>query len=146
MKVTTEKFGEIEYDESALIAFSDGMLGFPDTSKYILMNTEEGEASPFKWLQSVDDSGPAFLVIDPYLFKPDYNIKLDDSTKNELDIKLKEDYIVMVVVVVYKDPRDSTANLLGPIVINASNKRGKQLVLSNPSYTTKHRILQDTKK
>ena len=35
-----------------------------------------------------------------------------------------------------------TANLLGPLVLNPLNRRGKQLVLAESEYSTKHPIVQ----
>ena len=35
----------------------------------------------------------------------------------------------------------STANLLGPILVNIRTKRGKQIILDDGRYSTKHPIL-----
>jgi flagellar assembly factor FliW len=139
MKITTEKFGEVEFDESSVITFSDGILGFPENKKYVLINTQEN--FPFKWLQDIEDNSLAFLVVDPFIFKPDYIVNLPEIIKNDLDIKLKEDYVVFVIVVVRTDPKESTANILGPLVINVKNKKAKQIVQNNTDYTTQYKLL-----
>jgi flagellar assembly factor FliW len=140
MKINTEKFGDIEFEENAIINFSEGILGFPENKKYILLNADEG--SPFKWLQSLEDMGLTFLLIDPFTFKPDYKVELSESVKEELGgIKSKEDYVVFVIVVIHKDPAESTANLLGPIILNIKNQQAKQIVLSDFNYTTKCQLL-----
>ena len=139
MKITTDKFGEIEYEESAVISFTDGILGFPDSKRYILLNADED--SPFKWLQSVDEAETAFLLIDPTIFRPDYEAKLDANTTADLSITSKDDYVVFVIVVVNADPTMSTANLLGPIILNIKNQSASQIVLNNLEYSTRHPLV-----
>ena len=139
MQITTEKFGEIEFEESAVISFTEGILGFPSSKRYILLNADKD--SPFKWLQSVDDGSLAFLLIDPTVFKSDYKVKLDANTKDELSIGSREDYVIFVIVVVNADPTESTANLIGPIVLNIKNQRASQIVINNPGYSTRHRLI-----
>ena len=39
-----------------------------------------------------------------------------------------------------------TANLLAPLIINATTKKGKQIVLLNKNYSTKHLILEELQK
>ncbi|MBI4795587.1 MAG: flagellar assembly protein FliW, partial [Deltaproteobacteria bacterium] len=38
-------------------------------------------------------------------------------------------------------PQDMTANLMGPLLINLANRRGKQLVLESSPYSHKHPVL-----
>jgi len=139
MKINTEKFGTIEFEERAVISFSEGVLGFQKCKDYILLNADEN--SPFKWLQSIEDMSLAFLLIDPNTFKQDYKVKLDNSAKEALGISTKEDFAVFVIVVIQKDPTKSTANLLGPIVLNVKNQKAKQLVLNDTDYSTKHLLI-----
>ncbi len=46
--------------------------------------------------------------------------------------------MVYSIVVVPEDIRKMTANLLGPIIINHKEKLGKQVILDDSRYTTKH--------
>lgn len=41
MKAATRLFGEIEIDESKIITFEDGIIGFPDMKKFTLIFDEE---------------------------------------------------------------------------------------------------------
>ncbi len=76
MKIQSTRFGEIECDEADLIAFPEGVLGFPEDSRYVLLDPDGG-ASPFKWLQSATSPELAFVVIDAAFLKADYRISLD---------------------------------------------------------------------
>ena len=39
-------------------------------------------------------------------------------------------------------PQNTTINLMAPLVINTSNKRAIQLVLSNSNFAIKHRLFE----
>ena len=48
--------------------------------------------------------------------------------------------LVIVILVVPRDPWGITANLQGPLVINTRERLGIQLVLNVPEYTTRHLV------
>ena len=52
MQLETAHFGVIEFNEDDIIIFPEGIPGFEETKKYILMGNETNEAV-FFWLQSV---------------------------------------------------------------------------------------------
>ena len=60
--------------------------------------------------------------------------------QDKLNIKDEKDVAVYSIVVVPKDVKKMTANLLGPIIINVKERLGKQVILDDPRYTTKHYI------
>jgi flagellar assembly factor FliW len=39
-----------------------------------------------------------------------------------------------------------TANLKAPLIFNLANRKGKQLVLNNAAYTTRHNLLEEVRK
>lgn len=53
MKAATRLFGEIEIDESKIITFEDGIIGFPDMKKFTLIFDEEKEGRPIHFLVTV---------------------------------------------------------------------------------------------
>ena len=72
MNVKTTRFGPIEVDQQRIIVFPEGLLGFPENKKYVLLQTnDEGN---FFWLQSAEIPELAFVVCDPLLFVPDYQV------------------------------------------------------------------------
>jgi flagellar assembly factor FliW len=44
------------------------------------------------------------------------------------------------------NPQNMTANLKAPLVFNLKNRRGKQLILNNPAYTTRHNVMEELKR
>ncbi|MBN2376813.1 MAG: flagellar assembly protein FliW [Sedimentisphaerales bacterium] len=137
MKIQTTRFGLIEVDQSRLLKFPTGVLGFPDITEYALLQTnDEGN---FFWLQALDRSDVAFVVCDPLLFVPDYQVPIRPEDCEQIGLKSMDD--AQVLIIVNKVDRTLTGNIQGPLVINAINRTGRQLVLSEKKYSTRHPLI-----
>jgi flagellar assembly factor FliW len=138
--IATKHFGNIVVREDQIITFSPGLLGFTEFHRYILI--EHGQDSPFLWLQCVEKADLAFVVIDPLFVLPDYQIGPVNGVQKELEVKNLQDLKVLVILTIPPGrPQDMTANLMGPLLINLANRRGKQLVLESSPYSHKHPVL-----
>lgn len=142
MKITTKNFGEIEIQEENIITFKDGIPAFEDNKKFAIIDNP-GDDIPFKWLQSLDDSNLAFIIVNPFIFRPDYEFDIPKPVLEKLQIEAKEDISVYSIVVIPADMTKMTANLSGPIIINIKTNLGKQIILEDNRYTTKHHILEE---
>ena len=137
MKVKTTRFGEIEVDQERIMRFSKGLLGFPDEQEFVLLQTnDEGN---FFWLQSVGRPELAFVVSDPLLFVPDYQVPVKEEDFEQIELKQMAD--AQMLIIVNKIDRTLTGNLQGPLVINATNRLGRQMVLSEKKYSTRHPLV-----
>jgi len=141
MLVETEKFGALEVDPGALIEMPDGLYGFEHAKRFCLL--DHTKAAAFRWLQCVDAPGLAFVVVNPYDFFADYEVELDDQEAAAIELRAPEDALILSLVTLGERAAEATANLVGPIVINARSRKAKQVVLANQAYTTKHRLLPD---
>ena len=74
MKVETTRFGKVTFDESGIILFPEGIPGFTDQKRYVLL--EVSEYAPLKWLQSIDEAWLAFVIVDPLDLLDEYNIHI----------------------------------------------------------------------
>ena len=138
MRVNTTRFGEIEIDEQRIMNFPKGILGFPDNPLFALLQTNnEGN---FFWLQSIERPDLAFVVCDPVLFIPDYQIPVKGDELTQIGLDGLENSQVLIIV--NKVGRSLTGNLQGPLVINVNNRQGKQLVLSEKKYSTRHPLME----
>lgn len=144
MKLSTKHFGEIEIDENSILNFPDGLLAFEDNKRFIIIDNPDEEI-PFHWLQSLDNPNLAFVIINPFLFKKDYEFDIPQTVVKKLQIEEEKDIAVYSIVVVPDDINQMTANLSGPIIINTKNRFGKQIVLEDNRYSTKHYILEELK-
>ncbi len=135
------KTSEIEYTEDQLITFRDGIPGFDEQKIFALL--QDDDYAPFEWLQSIDSSiNLRFAVINPLLVYPNYEPDIGPAQVDDLKITKPEEVQVYVIATIYPDPSKSTVNLMGPIVINAATRQGKQVILDNTDYTTKEPILR----
>jgi len=137
MLINTTRFGPLEVDGDRIITFKDGPLGFPNHQRFALIQTSPDPV--FFWLQSADDPTLAFVVCDPLAFVPDYQVPIRRDDVEALQLADLTD--CQVLVIVNKVGDQLTANLLGPLVIGAHSLLGKQLVLSDKRYSTRHVLM-----
>jgi len=139
LKIKTTRFGEIEFPDDEILTFSEGLIGFEDKKKFVLLPTQE--TSPLFWLQSIEDPDLGFIVAEPWTFVEDYEFELPGETKKKIKIEKEEDVRVLCLVVIPENPEMATMNLKGPIILNLPKRQGQQVVLGE-DYSTKHRIFK----
>ena len=132
MKIATRAFGQIEIDDDRVMKFVGPMLGFEDADKYALVDMDPG--SPFKIMQLVSDPDISFLVTDPNVFFPDYQVQLTKDQAGEIELTDPDKTAVMVVVNIEDGGARLTANLYAPVIVNVENLLGKQIILTGSSY------------
>ncbi len=142
--VETTRFGNIEVGAGALIHFPKGILGFEHRGQYVIVSNDEHE--PFAFLQSAEDPGLAFIIVNPRLFFPNYKVQVDRPEIAELAATDLNRIDTWVIVTVPDEIASMTANLQGPLLINRDRNIGKQVVLMRSPYTTRHYLLDELKK
>ena len=140
-KVSTTRFGEIEVPDDRVLSFPDGLIGFEENRRFTVL--AQGD-SPFQWMQSLDQGDLAFVIINPLVFKPDYQVVLPREELAGIGLGNEADAAIYALVVIPEDPRKMTANLLGPLVINTKNNMAKQVVLTEGAHSPRHPILPET--
>lgn len=140
MKINTRHFGEVEIEEREIVDFPEGVIGFENLRKYVILSRPDEE--PFHWLQSTEDAKTSFVVVNPLLFQTDYDFEVDDETIEELGIEDASDVYLYVIVRLKSEFRDMTANLLAPLLINPKTQKGTQFILHDSGYGLKHKIFQ----
>jgi len=138
--VVTKAYGAVEVDERQKIKFPHGLLGFEKFQEYVLLDAER---QPFYWLQSTELEKVAFVLVNPFLFRPDYELDIDDADLAEIGIVDPESALVFSIVTVPSDGGPMTANLQGPLIINRTDRRARQSILTDPRWKTKHDILAE---
>lgn len=133
MIVASDRLGELDCDEQAILSFPNGLLGFEEHTRFAVVAADEDGS--YSWLQSLDDAGLAFLAIVPTIFFPDYEPDVPDADAAELGITDLSHVQLLALVTVGE--QSVTANLLGPIVVNLRTRTAKQVVLSEQRYSVK---------
>jgi flagellar assembly factor FliW len=144
LKINTRKFGEIEIDQKKIITMPEGLPGFPGFERFVLL--EDAKTAPFCWLQSLDEPNLALIIMDPFLFKSDYQIDLKGfiTIRGWKDVTIEDLLVYVVVNVISKEDtqKSITANLIGPIIVNSKNNEAIQVAISNKNYSHQHNVLE----
>lgn len=138
--VETRLFGSIEIPEEHRLVIPDGIIGFSSCTEFALL-----PAGPehFYWLQSLEHSTLAFLLVDPFPFFSGYAVDLPDATVAELSASTSADVSVLAIVTLSGPGEGATANLQGPLLLNLSSRKGAQFVVPNSAFGTREQIPAD---
>lgn len=135
----SQTLGRVTVSEDQIITFPSGLPGFPDERRFALVNGYFDP--PFYCPQSVDNPALAFVVTDPTALVPEYRPKNGARTLQELGANSPEDLQALVTLTIPPGrPREITANLMSPLLINPEQKVGKQVVIEKPHYSHQHPV------
>ncbi|MET0752714.1 MAG: flagellar assembly protein FliW [Pyrinomonadaceae bacterium] len=109
------------YDEREIINFSEGLIGFPEMRRAVLIPLAEYE--PFCWLAAIDDEKIRFIVVNPREIFADY---APDSKDDEQQ--------TLAIVKISSDWQKTTVNLRAPIFVNPKTQRAAQIILDKSDY------------
>jgi flagellar assembly factor FliW len=142
MELLTTRFGTIVIDEADILTFPEGLIGLPFARQFVLV--QSGESGVFRWLQSVDEPSFALLLADPWELTPDYEVELSDEDVAFLDLDEETPKFVYVTVTIPPGKSHAmTINLLAPLVMNACTRQGRQVILNDERYDTRHPVLAE---
>ena len=150
MSINTRVFGEVDIEESKVIHFENGIIGFPELTDFALIHDSEKEkAAAVRWLQSLQEPAFAMPVMDPLTVKEDYNPEVEDELLKPLGKWTPDDILVLVTMSVPSDITKMTVNLQAPIIVNAEEKKGCQIIVDPENYPVRfpiYEVLNDKKK
>jgi len=136
------KLGELNLKDEDVIVFEEGVPGFEHLKRFVLVFPEE--TYPIGWLLSVEDEGVGLPVVDPRLVRVDYDPEIPQEDLEKLSVTGKEGLILLSVVTIPPGkPEDATVNLLAPILINPTIKKGRQVILYDQGYGLRHKISEE---
>jgi flagellar assembly factor FliW len=138
MNINTKYHGEIDVKEDDVLNFEQGIPGFVNEKKFVLLPLPENDW--FHILQSVSTPQLGFVVTDPFLFTQEYDFEMDQGTVGLLGFTAEKEVKVLTILTMKETLNESTANLQAPIIINLSNNKAKQVILNDTNYQTKHLI------
>ncbi|GAB1409032.1 flagellar assembly protein FliW [Desulfovibrionales bacterium] len=119
------RIGPLTIAPHTVIRFPRGIIGFEALRNFALVEFKPG--SPFRFLQSLENSGLGMLLADPFSFLPSYEVRLANQEERLLKARSVRDLIILVSVTVPKgNPEDTTLNLTGPICVNVQERLGLQ--------------------
>jgi len=129
---TSSRFGEYTVPVETVIEIPSGIIGFPHSTRFVMLDHKP----PFSWLHSVEDPNLAFVVVDGFEFGQQFELKPPVGDK-DTDLKVDDEYAILIIVTVRPDPRLTTANLKAPVFVNMRNRKGVQTIVDDPRYSTR---------
>ena len=121
----------IEVDEEKTITFEQGLIGFSELTRFIVLDHAPG--SKFHWLQSVEKGEIAFPIVDPDHFVDGYVVKPPNALAELIGEFRPDDLFLAVIVTFPQGGGPVTLNLKAPVILNTQKRRGVQLVLEDPN-------------
>ncbi|MBU8771531.1 flagellar assembly protein FliW [Cytobacillus oceanisediminis] len=138
MNIQTKFHGEQEINKEDVINFPSGIPGFLDEKEFYILPLE---GTDLFVLQSVKTTEVAFIVTDPFALFPQYEFDLPKEALEKLEIQSDKDVATFAILTVRDPFEETTVNLQAPLVINQTKKIGKQIILNQTPYQTKHKIV-----
>ena len=143
MKINTRIFGEVDIADEKIVEFPKGIIGFPDLTHFTLIYDEDkGVNAGIRWLQSIEEPTFAMPVMDPLFVKKDYNPVVEDAIFDSIGGIEEDNVLVLVTVTVPKEIEKMTANLKGPIVINAVTRKAIQVIVEGDENEVKFPVYE----
>jgi flagellar assembly factor FliW len=138
--ITTRDLGQRQVDDEKIITFPYGLPGFEDCRRFVLL--EYPFSSLFRCLQSTDRPEVAFVVADPLNLVADFKVTPGNAGLMEWRQEDPRNIKVLVILNIPPGrPRDMTANLMAPLIINMRTRRGRQVVIDRPEYSCRHQVI-----
>ncbi len=139
LKLQTKYFGEVEYEQKDLIRFPIGMIGFEEEQEFLLLPFE-GSGGGMLCLQSVKTPALAFVVLDPFALKPDYEPELEQAELKQFGVEEAGELGFYVLCAVKKPVSTSTVNLKCPLVIHPETREARQVIMER--YEMRHPLAE----
>ncbi len=144
MRIQTQVMGEVEIDPKQIFHFPFGLYAFEDLRSFALLDSAY---PPFYWLQSLEHTELAFLLLAPQFLIPDYNIgmaSLEDFSSIGIESGNDPSLLIFSIVTLsdhsLQDSHGPTANMQGPVILNKVQNLGRQIILSDERWSVRHSL------
>jgi len=129
MEIQSKYFGTIDIQPETIIEMIQPIYGFESLKRFTLISDQE-IGTDLLWFQSLDQADICFMVANPKAFVKDINIELNIEDLNVVEAQEIEDIDVLSIVSLGETFEQSTLNLKSPILLNAKNNKGAQVILN----------------
>lgn len=137
MKINTDYFGEVEYQEDEIITFPQGLYGFEEYHRFLPVAFQD-DSDALLLLQSLDEEPLSFIVANPFQFFSDYHPVLSKEDFKKLGTEKEEELSFYVILSIGSQDEGNRVNLRCPLVINVVTRGGIQAVLEDRKYSFRH--------
>src|SRR3954465_10443486 len=138
MEIQTSRFGPVTIQTEDILEFAEGILGFNDLRRFVLLDDPNDEI--FAWLQSCEVPAVAFPILEPELFTTGYKVTLARNDLEALQLKNTEGSRNYAIITIPEDVTQMTANFKAPIIINIQKRLARQCVLQDNNLAIREPI------
>lgn len=129
--------GEMVLKNGSLV-FEKGIPGFDGYKNFELVALDQ---AGFFNLSSSDEKEISLLLVDPYLYFPNYEVEIDDYIMERLNITDANDVLILSVVTLNNDIEKITINLRAPMVMNINTGKSEQIILNREDYLVRQSLV-----
>lgn len=138
MKFVTKLFGEVDIDESKMLTFDEGIIGYPHMQHFFMIHDAEQEKRrEISWMQSVEEPAFALPVINPLVVEPNYDPSVEDELFHQLGECGADGYLVLTTLRVPSDITQMSINLRAPLIINPQTRKCRQVIVEDERYSVR---------
>jgi len=146
----TQQFGSIEYALEDVVDFPLGLPGFEQEHSFLLITPST--AKPLVFLQSLGRSELCFVTLPLEVVDPNYQLSVTTEDWKVLEVAGQnppavgpedeqfDDSRIRCLAIISLTNSCPTANLLAPLVINPSARRGVQAIRLDNIYSHQHPV------
>ncbi len=138
MTITSKAYGEVTIEERQIVDFPVGLFGFEHLHQYALLDSTR---PPLFWLQSLEEPGTAFVVVNPYVLVTDYVLDIDEGDIAEIGNPSGDELLVFAIITFAEHESRISCNLQGPLIINRLTRKGRQAISLDPRWSIRHSLL-----
>ncbi len=137
LQLSSILLGPLEIRPDTIVTFPAGLPGFRSLHRFALVETQREE---LVWLQSVDDPELTFLLADPFVIVPGFEVDIPVSDLAALGAAEVQEALLVLVVVQLEAGIPVAANLQSPVIIARDHRHGRQVVLPDSRYGMQHPV------
>lgn len=141
MNITSQRFGALEVDDDQVLTFAQGVIGFPQERKFVLV--PHNAAGFLAWLQSTKTPALALPVVSAHAFGAKYPDVDIEQAIADADLGGTPEDVALMVVLCAPQGQPATVNLLAPIIVNAATRRGAQVILEGSRFSTRELFIRE---
>ena len=143
----TRYFGTITYRDESVIRFPQGLPGFAEETRFLLIDQPVNE--PLLFLQSLSRPDLCFLALQVLSVCPGYRLSVPPEDLTVLG--LPEDRqpeigaeVLCLAIVSLAEDRPPAANLLAPVLIHWKTRTAVQAIQADSGYSHEQAVYAET--
>ena len=116
-----------EESDIPVVEVRGGLLGFPELTRFALVKMNN-EGLVYR-LQSLESEAVNFVVVPAVSFFPTYAPIVDDEVAERFNLAAGADVLVLLIVTLGETFKQSTVNLMAPLLLDRRCTHRRQLML-----------------